>query len=215
MSKKSKIPVPSIYEGLETPNKKVANRALVRSMSGEWFVFPDQSVIAKFPEIQIEREIVSLDKLLEAKIEAIEEIHTIVFGGHIPKNVDQTTASLMIFAYLIKNAKPLIPQVTTNSEGVQVKKERKSTIGSRVYTLGEVREKIEEHVKTPQALACYKILLESLTDPKSEGTLYVTEEILKANVIARASELKTRQDPWRIFQYYRPQLLLAKIIKHD
>lgn len=35
----------------------------------------------------------------------------------------------------------------------------------------------------------------------------VSEEKLREIAAQRAEELKTKQDPWRIFQYYRPRLI--------
>jgi hypothetical protein len=60
-------------------------------------------------------------------------------------------------------------------------------------------------------MACLKIFEDSMDTEKHT----ISEKDLKDAVIKRAAELKTRQDPWRIFQYYRPQLIQAKLIRHS
>lgn len=66
-------------------------------------------------------------------------------------------------------------------------------------------------VTIPQAKACLNILKDVVVD--ENGVLTVKEDDLKKAVVARQDELKTRQDPWRIFQYYRPQLIAAGIVR--
>lgn len=63
-------------------------------------------------------------------------------------------------------------------------------------------------IKTYQAQECLNILKEHLKDSKS-----ITEDDFKAAIYAEQSRLKTKQDAWRIFQYYRPQLIANKYIK--
>lgn len=58
----------------------------------------------------------------------------------------------------------------------------------------------------PQMEECLKIGLEN--DGKTEDEL--------KEVFAKCGErLKTRQDPWRIFAYYRPRLVAAKACKWE
>lgn len=45
------------------------------------------------------------------------------------------------------------------------------------------------------------------------GSLVVTEARMQNIVNDRAEELRTRQDPWRIFCYYRPELIDCQLIK--
>ena len=61
-----------------------------------------------------------------------------------------------------------------------------------------------------QASVCLCMLLQACED---SGTC--TEAKLREVVQARAQELKTKQDPWRIFQYYRPQLVKLGFIAHN
>lgn len=68
-------------------------------------------------------------------------------------------------------------------------------------------------ITIPQAMACLRIIKDNVA-PDGEGVVgSVSEESLKSLVNVRREELKTRQDPWRIFQYYRPQLIAAGILR--
>jgi len=90
---------------------------------------------------------------------------------------------------------------------------RKSTIGLCEYRAGT--ETGDGQLKTPQAKACLKLFREVLNSDKAtvtETDRFVTEAILRQYIIDHAGELKTKQDPWRIFQYYRPNLIAEKLI---
>lgn len=82
-----------------------------------------------------------------------------------------------------------------------------SGISNSKYSLGASKEIA---IKTPQARVCYEILLECL-----KGKRECTEAELKAKVEEQGVRLKTRQPAWRIFQYYRPQLIQAGLVKRN
>jgi hypothetical protein len=73
------------------------------------------------------------------------------------------------------------------------------------------KPEVVSSIHTPQAKVCYQILIDGVK-AHPEG---ITETDLKALVNTRAAEIRTRQDPWRIFQYYRPTLIKAKLVRHD
>ena len=58
----------------------------------------------------------------------------------------------------------------------------------------------------PQARACLDLFLK-------QGLDHVSEAKMREIVIDGAHLLKTRQDPWRIWQYYRPQLIKARFLR--
>jgi len=58
----------------------------------------------------------------------------------------------------------------------------------------------------PQARVCLEILL-------SEGTDEVTEKRMKELMEEKKSLLATRQDAWRVFSYYRPQLISNRYVR--
>lgn len=85
---------------------------------------------------------------------------------------------------------------------------RKSTIGLCEYRLGTVET--DTGLKTPQARSCLKLFKEAIgLKPEQD---FILEADLRQYIIDHAAELHTRQDPWRIFQYYRPQLISEKLI---
>lgn len=136
--------------------------------------------------------------------------HKELFGFVPPKkSLVKENVSIAIYAKWCAMAREVMSEAT---KAVLVPKDpesgRKSTIGLRRYFLGKVSD--VALIKTPQALACYKILVDAIGTGES-----VSEADFKAQIIKRSAELKTKQDPWRIFQYYRPRLLETHHIKHD
>jgi len=67
-------------------------------------------------------------------------------------------------------------------------------------------------VKTPQAKTCLRIMAD-VVHPNDKGDLVCTEGELKKAITERQAELKTRQEPWRIFQYYRPRLVEQGLVR--
>lgn len=57
----------------------------------------------------------------------------------------------------------------------------------------------------PQAKACVEII-------RADGKPQYTEDELKALMEANRGKLRTKQTPWRIFQYYRGMLISADIL---
>ena len=80
-------------------------------------------------------------------------------------------------------------------------------ISTSKYSLGTSKEIT---IKTPQARTCYEILVECL-----KGKREITEAGLRAKVEEQGARLRTRQPAWRIFQYYRPELIKAGLVKRN
>jgi hypothetical protein len=148
--------------------------------------------------------------------ERIRAKHVELFGSDWPKKSNKLEASTKIWHMWVSKAEDRIKtspsnpvnQVQVNPDGT-TKASRKSTIGARVYTF--LGRPAGATLKTPQAMACLKIVEESV----DATTKTITEENLKAIVYTRSAELRTKQDAWRIFQYYRPQLIAGKFLKHN
>ena len=87
---------------------------------------------------------------------------------------------------------------------------RKSTIGLCEYRAGVITEG-DGSLKTPQAKACLKLFRQRLALAEGDDK-FILEADLRKYIEEHASELHTRQDPWRIFQYYRPNLIQEKLI---
>jgi hypothetical protein len=69
----------------------------------------------------------------------------------------------------------------------------------------------ESDVKTYQELVCLRIVASESTEENGEKS--IKEDTLKEAVYRRQTELKTKQDAWRIFQYYRPRLIEKKKLR--
>jgi len=65
-------------------------------------------------------------------------------------------------------------------------------------------------IKTPQARTCFSIFVDCIAKKD-----HVTEKELRELVEKRGAELRTRQPAWRIFQYYRPQLIASKLMVRE
>jgi len=79
---------------------------------------------------------------------------------------------------------------------------------ARTYTLLGTPEtrKAKGLTMPPQARVCLAIM-------ESCETEQISEEVLMKAIANQKDQLRTKQDPWRIFQYYRAQMNGAEIFK--
>lgn len=105
------------------------------------------------------------------------------------------------------------PELEAEKHAAQKKQDtahtREGKLSGRKYVLvkltdlGQLRTREQaEAALPPQAKKCLEIMRE-LCGESGE----VTEERMRNTIIERADELHTRQDPWRIFQYYRARMI--------
>ena len=66
-------------------------------------------------------------------------------------------------------------------------------------------------IKTPQARKCCEFIQDALKVLKTDR---VPELEMRKIVESRGTELKTKQEPWHIFMYYRPALIQMGILKY-
>jgi hypothetical protein len=200
------VQIPKVWENLTPPDKGVASRCVVITLDNKIIVLPNHEELKKHPEISISNSWENMEDYLKKTNKQAKLAFHEQYIGEVPKDQDETAIGFMTWAHFVKNGIAII-----TGHDASGNKERKSSLGTRVYTL---LEDPGTGLKTPQAQACMKIFKESvIQDGDKKNT--ITEEELKRAVIARGQELKTRQDPWRIFQYYRPDLIKGKFIKHD
>lgn len=196
-----------VYDLLTLPDKRIASRKVAILADQSVLVLADKDTPVP-PEYGVPDKIFeNMDALLASNPQTILAYHAQFLGVEPPKKQDTERTAFYLWAWMAKNGKPILSEKTHHADGTPT---RKSTIGSRVYTVLPVPAS-GHGLKTPQAITCLKIVTES-ADPT---TMSITEEALKAKVIERQLEIKTRQDPWRIFQYYRPTLIASKLLKHD
>jgi hypothetical protein len=217
---KAKKSVPSIYEGIN-PDNKLLHLFLMEDVDGNTSVFNNEAQLTSMKSYQeliaptIRKTWKGLDAFLEENEQTVLTYHEQMFGANPPKDQDRVTTATYTWRKLVSQAK----NQCQSKETVDPVTGRKSTIGNRLYFLGS--GDTTQVIKTPQAQACYKIFTETLDKHGTEQpvnekpTRVITEAVLKQAVIDRAGELKTRQDPWRIFQYYRPSLLKMGLIRHN
>jgi len=213
MAKKNKTvkSTPDIYVGLISDSKNTS-RCLIEDHEGNFSLFDNA--------IQLEK-LESYEALIKPTIfkrwdnfnnfdESINEqtaltYHENLFLAPPPKGQELITTKLHVWHKLCSQVKNnLTDKSGTPKDPVT---NRKSTILNCTYSKGDITEGTAD-VKTFQALRCLDLFRRCIGDKEE-----VTEGELKQFVIDNAGELKTRQDPWRIFQYYRPALIAAKLLR--
>jgi hypothetical protein len=205
MSKKNKtkvVEIPPIYQTLTAPTKESAGRKVIVAADRSIHALKDATVPIP-PGITVDMEFTNFDDLTCRQQSVIESLHLEFIGCEPPEKQSKMTTALYLWAWFVKNATPHLENIATDGT-----RARKSTISTRCYSRGAVDTSPEN--LTPQAKVCLTIFIELIGDAQS-----VAEGDLRRKVEERAAELKTKQDPWRIFQYYRPTLIALKLIKHD
>ena len=192
-------PVPEIYKGLVRSNE-LAKKCVVVDKQGKLFIFdtPSQNHIVSRG---VGKVVTNWEKFDEQPKEDILRWHQTMFHADPPKDQDLIDTSLMTYMKMVTGGE----QRTSEAKEEQEVKERK--ILSRVYTL--IPDADTSVIKTPQAKVCLVIF----ADTVNPETNQCDENTLRKACDTRAAEMHTRQDPWRIFQYYRPQLIKAGILR--
>jgi hypothetical protein len=210
MAKKDKTPEvsnPEIYKSI-IQDKKFNGITLVEDVHGQFFVFPTPQANHLLKEA-VHKVWAGANKFLDENKNTITCYHENIFKCEAPKGQDLVTTGMWVWYALCSIATKRLGD-TTPKDPVSG---RKSTIGIRKYTPVKNPDGSwpDCAIHTPQAKVCLTIVRESI-DPETGS---ITENDLKAKVLERQQEIKTRQDPWRIFQYYRPSLINAGLLKHD
>ena len=205
MSKTSKTPeLPEQYQMLTRPDKKRSLRKVVIDPLRKLHVFADEQIPIP-PEIEIDAEFKHFDDFCSRGKQTILAYHAEFLGFEAPKKQDIITTAMWVWAKFVADAAPHL----ANTDPVTGEKERKSSILQSVYTRGD-KKIADVALNTYQAKQCYVIFDQLIGTGAS-----VTEEQLRRKVEERAAELKTKQDPWRIFQYYRPKLISLGLMRRS
>ena len=208
MSKTSKLAksTPEIYANL-SPSVQRQGILLVIDHAGHSSIHNNRKALEALQSFNalirdtIYKTYAGFSEFCEEGKQTILAYHDTLFGAIPPKNQNIMQTTVYVWNKLLATATAdLSSEVPVSATG------RKSTIGLCEYRKGENADK-PNMLKTPQANACLRIFIACIGTQEM-----VTEEILKQYIIDHASELHTRQDPWRIFQYYRPQLISEKLI---
>jgi hypothetical protein len=213
--------IPEIYQGLNRDTARLKTCIVVDVHEGYYrFDKPEACHIIKSA---IHACWATFDKFSEEPKQTILTRHANLFGAEPPEGQDLVTTAVYTYYKMCDLAVDRTIVTPRAASG------RVAKILNCVYTEGECVEGFAD-LKTPQALACVRIFRDTIrakqdTDVKTAEDTKVplpaeyiprlTEAELQAAVANRASELKTRQDPWRIFQYYRANLISAKILRRS
>lgn len=229
MSKKQAPPkVPAIYAGTSAKRDETLDKCLVLDKHGQAFLFDNGSVVTIVADA-IEHKFLNYDKYddwAESHQATWLELHQRAFGEGFPRGMDFILARAFVWQKLCEMA---ADRTTSGAASVPRNKAgRKNIYQTRTYAVIPSDDYVAR-LRVPQAIACYRILVDSAT-PRDTGQRRVhpttrepepiivheiVESELREIITRRAEELHTRQDPWRIFQYYRPVLMREGLLKHD
>ena len=215
--------IPAIYAGIDT-NNTLLHRCLIEDVDGNFSVFSNEAQLRglKSYEELIKPTIVNCWPTYESFCDLPEQkvltYHANVFGAEPPKDQDKVTTAVYTWKKLVMQAKNQCADTTTKDPVTG----RNSTIGNCKYMRGlDSDGNLTDHtkvvIKTPQAQACFKIFSETLEKVgEGEGNdRFITEAVFKQAINDRAAEIRTRQDPWRIFQYYRSTLINMRLMRRQ
>jgi hypothetical protein len=202
---------PEIYIGLVSDPKNL-RRCLIEDINMVYSLFDSPQQLEGYTSYKdlilptIQKRWDSFDRFVEKENEqTVLTYHEQLFGANPPKKQDLITTQLMVWHKLCNTVKNDCTDKTGTPKDPGTG--RKSTILNCVYSPGEIKEGTAD-ITTYQALQCLKLFRACIGD-RAE----ITEGELKQYIIDHAADLRTRQDPWRIFQYYRPGLIAAKLLR--
>ncbi len=214
MSTKSKTTSYSSNE-LTAEQKRNYKRSLVRSQENIWYLF--ESELQAGIRIMNPRAIYkSWDDFSNViTIEELTTLHVTCFDKQPTKQElkDKVELSVKVWMRLCETA---LNRLEEGDGTVKAPGERKTAakLQNRGYEV--LKTKVPDDLKLPpQAKTCMEFFAELVsTAPASQDSIVtIPETQFKDYVMANAARLNTRQDPWRIFQYYRAVLISSGFIR--
>lgn len=206
-----KKPVSAYKELIVTP--KILAAVLVRNSQNEWFRFDewhDRVFIMNRREEYNGWE--DFDSgYTDGDVEELHEIYLGLFGTAAPKNAHKKTLTKAIWAkrYMASNDRTGVYGRGGLKDSITGERERKRNLDRRGYKASESNNAV--HMQN-QALIVHRAILDYHA---SSGKEYITEGDVKDLMtnLRDSGKLKTKQDPFRIFQYYRPALIKAGLLE--
>lgn len=136
----------------------------------------------------------SIDELKKFSMQDLSSLYSKMTKTHCPKFSDKTAAAKRIL--------PMLEQKRAEKELVsKVRGRPKGQLSSRLYHFNFDKFFDRERDFAPQARQIIRAL-------SAKNVETVTEAELIALI-----DVKTKQNPWRIFQYYRPQLINRGVLR--
>lgn len=201
---------------LSTEQKKNYTRSLVLSQDGMWYLFANE--LNAGTRIMNPRDLFKSWDDFSTRVkdtERLEMLHQQLFDGKptAKELKDRVELSIKVWMRLCETATSRLDEASPGSNTGAKRTAHK--LADRRYEV--VKFEVPADVKLPpQAKTCMAFFAEmakTAGHDDTKGIFDVPEKDFNAYVVANAERLKTRQDPWRIFQYYRPQLIQGGFIR--
>jgi len=138
----------------------------------------------------------TLDELRQYSMMDLAALYSRLTKTHAPKFSDKGAAAKRILPMLQQKRQEV-------SKTTKVRGRPAGQLDQRIYVFNFDQFNLKYKQMAPQA----RMILRSLED---RGIMRISEQDLKVAV-----QVKTKQDPWRIFQYYRPKMISLGIIRME
>lgn len=206
MSAKKANPNAAYSQTLTSEEKLNYKRALVQAQDGLFYLFADASKTVAI--INPAKVYDNFDAFLKEDDQRVASLYATAFGEEPSQALlkDMVELRVMVWMQLCKTALNRLDNVE--------KKNRVAKLQDRKYEV--IKLDVDPSTKMPpQSRTCLTFFAELMaadtkyqaTPVEERGVFEVSEKVFNEYVVANADRLKTRQDPWRIFQYYRPSLI--------
>lgn len=150
----------------------------------------------------------TLDELRAYSMQDLCALYSKITKTHAPKFSDKGAAAKRILPMLEQKRseatvyrvtkKEIFPGTLEKLKSLTIRGRPPGQLANRIYHFDfDAYDKYRRHL-APQA--------RQIVDQLEESTYTEAE-------LQQVVKVKTKQDPWRIFQYYRPKLLAAKILR--
>jgi hypothetical protein len=144
----------------------------------------------------------SIDELKKFSMQELSSLYSKIVKAHCPKFSDKTVAAKRILPLLEqKRAESKLTFVDPPkdlSKIIKVRGRPSGQLANRIYHFDFDAYDKHRRELAPQA----RQIIDQL-----EVDVYIESDL------QQAIKVKTKQDPWRIFQYYRPKMIGLKILR--
>lgn len=193
--------------------KEKVETIVVAAMDGKYRRFSSREQVPKDVRVYTTR-----GELQGQTLKQLEMIHSLAVGAATPTKFEShakaVTTVWETFSSLPLYTPPAPKELPADAEEdakVEPKAE-KSFVAARsggTYRIKPTTPESETKIAklAPQARSIAAMI-------RADGRTQFSEEELKALIVKNAKELRTRQEPWRIFQYYRSKMIGADLLTH-
>ena len=199
---------------LTTDDKKRYNYPLVQSQDGLWYVFPNEATtVAIINPRKVHVSWAKFSEEMELAPAILHDLFVTAFNREPTKSEAKDTIemSIMVWMQLSKTAMNRLnsaPDPKSLNDKGEVKRVFKK-LQNRGYEV--IKLEVDPALKLPpQAKTCLEFFSELVKEANPSGEdkiVTIPEKVVQDYVLKEQARLATRQDPWRIFQYYRPTLI--------